>query len=160
MRPRTPEQLWALSRRLHARGWRRLAKVVKTVNYFVHRCLLPAEAEVGEGLVLEHYALGVVIHPQVKIGLQCRIYHHVTLAAESCIGGPHHIVLGDGVTIGAHSVVVARPNTDLVIGKNATLGAGSVLTRDIPPGEIWAGVPARKIGEVEERAQRLGFAVA
>ncbi len=131
--------------------------MVKAANYFLHRCLLPAEAVVGEGLVLEHYALGVVIHPQVKIGRDCRIYHHVTLAAESCLGGPHHIVLEDGATVGAHSVVVARSNSNLVIGQNATLGAGSVLTKDIPPGEIWAGVPARKIGEVKERAQRLGL---
>src|SRR5688500_13815966 len=101
MRPRTPEQLWALSRHLHARGWKRLAKTVKVLNYLAHRCLLPSEAEVGDGLVLDHYAFGVVIHPQTKIGINCRIYHHVTLASESWLGSPYFIVLEDGVTIGA-----------------------------------------------------------
>lgn len=150
MRPRTPETLWALSRRLHRRGWKFAARAVKTLNWAMHKCLLPAEAEVGEGLVLEHYALGIVLHPQVTIGDGCRIYHHVTLAAESAIGSEHRIVLGRNVTIGAHSVVIARSNTTLTIGDGSVLGAGSVLTRDIPPGEVWAGNPARKIRDISE----------
>lgn len=143
MRPRTPDHLWSLSRRLHHAGWPKLARLVKTLNYYLHGCLLPAEAEVGDGVVLEHYAMGVVLHPQVKIGDRCRIYHHVTLASESCIGSEHFVILEDEVTIGAHSIVVARSNSTLRIGKSAIVGAGSVVTKDIPSGEVWAGNPAR-----------------
>jgi serine O-acetyltransferase len=142
---RPPEQLWALSRQLHARGLIRLARVVKTVNWMIHKCLLPAEAEVGQGVILEHYALGIVIHPQVEIGSNCRIYHHVTLASETWIGSPFKIRLGNNVTIGAHSIVVGRSNTDLTIGDGSVLGAGSVLTKSIPPGEVWVGNPAKKL---------------
>lgn len=145
MRPRTPEQLWALSRRLHRLGWRGPARLVKTCNYMLHKCLLPAEAAVGRDVVLEHYGLGVVIHPQVKIGDRCRIYHHVTLAAESVIGSNDFIILGDDVVIGAHSIVVARSNSTLTLGDGAVLGAGAVLTKSVPAGEIWAGNPARKL---------------
>jgi len=148
VRPRTPEALWALSRHLHRRGWKFAARAVKTFNWALHKCLLPAEAEVGEGLVLEHYALGIVMHPQVTIGDGCRIYHHVTLAAESVIGSEHRIVLGRNVTVGAHSIIIARSNTSLSIGDGSVLGAGSVLTRDIPPHEVWAGNPARKIKDL------------
>lgn len=135
----------------------RLARVVKTVNFVLHKCLLPAEAEVGEHLILEHYALGVVMHPQVRIGRRCRVYHHVTLAAETWIGSPHFITLEDDVTVGAHSIVVARPNTPLTIGHNAVLGAGSVLTKSIPPHEIWAGNPAHKIGDVPMNSDSLSL---
>jgi serine acetyltransferase len=122
-----------------------LARLVKTLNYYLHGCLLPAEAEVGNGVVLEHYAMGVVLHPQVKIGDRCRIYHHVTLASESCIGSEHFIILEDDVTIGAHSIVIARPNSTLRVGKGAVVGAGSVLTKDVPAGEVWVGNPARPL---------------
>jgi len=146
MRPRTPERLWALSRSLHARGWVRAARMVKTFNYLAPRALLPAEAKVGNEIILEHYALGIVIHPNVVIGDRCRIYHHVTLASESVIGSPNCIIIGDDVTIGAHSIVIPRMNTTLTLGNRSILGAGSVLTKSIPPGEVWAGNPARKIG--------------
>lgn len=145
MRPRFPEQLWAIARLLYQKQFFRLARVVKTLNWFLHKCLLPAEAQVGKNLCLEHYALGIVMHPQITIGNDCRIYHHVTFAAESAIGSPHRIVLGNRTTIGAHSIVIARSNSSLHIGENSTLGAGSVLTKDIPPNEVWAGNPARKI---------------
>jgi serine O-acetyltransferase len=126
--------------------------MVKAVNFALHKCLLPAEAEVGKGVSLEHYALGVVMHPQVRIGHRCRVYHHVTLAGETWIGSPHFITLEDDVTIGAHSIVVARPNTSLTIGRRSVLGAGSVLTKSIPPHEVWAGNPARKIGDVPQNS--------
>ncbi len=148
MRPRTPEQLWALSRRLHRGGWLQLARLVKLANWMLHKCLLPAEAVVGENLLLEHYALGVVIHPQVTIGDSCRIFHHVTLAAESAIGSEHRIVLGNGVTIGAHSIVVARHDHSLHLGEGSVLGAGSVLLTNVPPFQVWAGNPAAKIKDI------------
>ncbi len=40
---------------------------------------------------------------------------------------------------------VMMPGT--VVGVGAVVGAGSVATRDVPPWEIWAGVPARKIAD-------------
>ncbi len=83
MRLHSPELVWKWSRDLHRKGFGRLARVVKTLNWVFHKCLLPAEAEVGQGVILEHYAMGIVMHPQVRIGNRCRIYHHVTLAAET-----------------------------------------------------------------------------
>ena len=145
MKGQPHEQLWALSRRLHATGFVRLARAVKALNWMIYKCLLAAEAKVGPGVILEHYALGIVIHPQVEIGSNCRIYHHVTLASETWIGSPFKIRLGNDVTIGAHSIVVGRSNTDLTIGDGSFLGAGAVLTKSMPPGEVWAGNPAKKL---------------
>jgi serine acetyltransferase len=97
--------------------------------------------------------MGVVLHPQVKIGDRCRIYHHVTLASESCIGSEHFVILEDEVTIGAHSIVIARSNSTLRIGKGAIVGAGSVVTKDVPSEQVWAGNPARFLRETKDRDQ-------
>lgn len=52
----------------------------------------------------------------------------------------------DNVFIGCNSVILP----DVKIGPNAVIAAGSVVTKDVPPGSIVAGVPARVIGSFEE----------
>ncbi len=51
------------------------------------------------------------------------------------------IMIGRDVWIGARCVVLKG----VQIGDRAVLGAGSVLTQSLPEGEVWAGVPARKL---------------
>ncbi|MBX7209084.1 MAG: acyltransferase [Verrucomicrobiaceae bacterium] len=58
-------------------------------------------------------------------------------------GDAGSIEIGDDVWLGVN-VVVLR---EVAIGNGSVVGAGAVVTRSIPSGEIWAGVPARKIGE-------------
>ncbi len=150
MSQRLPERLWAISRSLHHNGHPQVARLLKTLNWAIHKCLLPPEAIVGKNVILEHHALGIVMHPQVTLGDDCRIYHHVTLAAECCIGSEHRIILGRNVCIGAHSIVVARAGQSLHMGDNSVLGAGAVLTKSIPPNEVWAGNPAKFVRTVDE----------
>ena len=52
------------------------------------------------------------------------------------------ICLGQHVWLGANVVVLKG----VTIGDSAVVGAGSVVTKSIPTGEIWAGIPAVKIG--------------
>lgn len=67
----------------------------------------------------------------------------------------HHSRVGDGAFLGSGTVVVA-PNT---IGARATTGAGAVLTREsgVGAGEVWVGVPARKL-ERKKAGARAGRA--
>lgn len=51
------------------------------------------------------------------------------------------IKIEEDVFIGANSIIT-KP---LTIGKGSIIGAGSVVTKDIPPYQIWAGNPARYI---------------
>ncbi len=58
--------------------------------------------------MLEHYALGIVIHPNVTIGDVCPIYHHVIIAGELPLDSPERIVIGNRVTIGDNAVILPR----------------------------------------------------
>ncbi len=55
------------------------------------------------------------------------------------------VVIGDNVFIGMNTIIVNAVN----IGDNAIIGAGSVVNRDIPANEIWAGNPARFIRKLD-----------
>lgn len=50
-----------------------------------------------------------------------------------------------GASIGSGAVIIAG----ITIGENALVGAGAVVTRDVPPNAIVAGVPAKKIRSVD-----------
>jgi len=60
------------------------------------------------------------------------------------------VEIGDGATIGVRSLVLPG----VQIGDGAIVGAGAVVTKGtrVPAGEVWAGVPARKIGMVRDAA--------
>jgi acetyltransferase-like isoleucine patch superfamily enzyme len=49
-------------------------------------------------------------------------------------------------SIGSGAVIVCGTT----IGENAIIGAGAVVTKDVPPGEIWAGNPARPFKTVDD----------
>lgn len=50
-------------------------------------------------------------------------------------------IVKDRAAIGAGCVILPG----IVIGEGSTIGAGSVVTKSVPPGEIWAGNPAKLI---------------
>jgi bifunctional UDP-N-acetylglucosamine pyrophosphorylase/glucosamine-1-phosphate N-acetyltransferase len=53
----------------------------------------------------------------------------------------HRTIVGDDSFIGSDTMLVAP----VEVGDGAGTGAGSVVTHDVPPGEVWAGVPARPL---------------
>lgn len=140
-----PVTLWWWSCRAERRRWRMAARLLKTFNFLIFKAVLPPQADIQRDLVLEHYGLGVVVHPNVVIGHNVRIFHGVTLAAETWVGSPHKVVIGDNVIIGAGASVIARPDQGLTVGAGAMIGAGAVVTGDVAPGQTMVGIPARPL---------------
>lgn len=56
------------------------------------------------------------------------------------------VVIGKNVYLGAN-VVICHP---VHIGDNSAVAAGAIVTKNIPEGELWGGVPARFIKKIEE----------
>ena len=55
--------------------------------------------------------------------------------------------------MGANCTIVCG----VTIGKNAMIAAGAVVTKDVPDNALMAGVPARRIGTVDEYGAKLNI---
>jgi len=145
-----PTRLWHVSCALYEKGWPRTSRAVKAINYLLFHCILPGEAKLGHGLILEHFGLGVVIHPNVIIGNNVRLFHGITITANTSIGSPWRVRIEDDVLIGAGAKIIARRDSGLTVGRGSVIGAGAVVTRDVPAGTTWVGVPARPVDQRPE----------
>lgn len=87
------------------------------------------------------YASGVVIcggQPDLS-------YRHVSPQDPSELRAAQRrlTIISPFAVVFANAVVLPG----VLVGEGAIVGAGAVVTRDIPPWEVWAGNPARKVGE-------------
>jgi serine O-acetyltransferase len=99
-------------------------------------------ARIGKGIMLDH-ATGFVVGETATIGDNVSILQGVTLGGTGKSEEDRHPKIGNGVLIGAHSVVLGN----IRVGDCARIGAGSVVVKEVPPRVTVAGVPARIIGE-------------
>ena len=101
----------------------------------------------GAELGANTYSAGVLLDPPLtRIGSNTIIGHDAVIFAHVIEGDRLElkaVVIGDTVTIGATAVVMAGVR----IGDHAIVSAGAVVTKDtvIAAGEIWGGIPARRL---------------
>lgn len=92
--------------------------------------------------------LGVNVGNDCLIASGCRIvdsnhgYLRTDLPMNMQPGAPRSIEIEEDVWVGANSVILRGVR----LGRGSIVGAGSVVTRDVPAYEIWCGVPARQMG--------------
>jgi serine O-acetyltransferase len=98
---------------------------------------IPINSQIGGGLLLPH-PNGIVIHPEVTIGVNCLIFQQVTIGS---VNGSTVPIVGGHVDIGAGAKVLGN----IQVGDHAKIGANAVVLIDIPANKTAVGIPAKII---------------
>jgi maltose O-acetyltransferase len=124
----------------------------KVIIYPSCQIIVPEEMEIGDNSSIAPYTtiyarFGVIIGKNCLISSNCGIssYNHVQNSSDRP-GNTHEdykyskpVKIGDNVWIGMNACIL--PGVE--IGDNSIIGSGSIVTKNIPPNEIWIGNPAR-----------------
>jgi UDP-3-O-[3-hydroxymyristoyl] glucosamine N-acyltransferase len=82
---------------------------------------------------------GALLLAHSHIGHDAHVWDRAEVCTGAVIGG--HAEIGEGAKIGLNATVLPYRK----VGPGAVIGAGAVVDKDVPAGETWAGVPARKL---------------
>jgi len=104
-----------------------------------YSCEIGHGTQIGGGLYVPH-PVAIVIHGKTIIGKNVTILQSVTLGAVKGDGAGLPI-LGDGVVVSAGACVLGG----VKVGTGATIGANAVVLKDVSPGAVAVGVPAREL---------------
>ncbi len=111
--------------------------------------IIEDDVEIGANSCIDRGTLGnTIIRQGAKIDNLVHIAHNVVIGrnsvvvAQTMIGGS--VSVGDNAWI-APSVCI---RDGVSVGDGALIGMGALITKDVPPREVWAGVPAKKLRDI------------
>jgi UDP-2-acetamido-3-amino-2,3-dideoxy-glucuronate N-acetyltransferase len=138
-------------------------------SHIMPNCTLGENCNLGQNVVVSP---GVILGKNVKVQNNVSIYTGVTCDDDVFLGpsmvftnviNPRSAInrkneyakthVGKGASIGANATIVCGHN----IGEYAFIGAGSVVTKNVPPFSLWVGNPAKQMGWISEYGHRLHF---
>ncbi|MFT4890481.1 MAG: serine O-acetyltransferase [Halobacteriales archaeon] len=130
---------------LWERGYRLIARLLSQFVRFMTGVEIHPGADVGRRVTIDH-GMGVVIGETAEIGDDVHMYHGVTLGGNVPEPVKRHPTIGDDVVIGANATILGA----IEIGDGANVGAGAVVTEEVPPGATAIGVPAEIVSHPDE----------
>lgn len=135
-------------------------KMSKNVRFFegVH-VRNPKGVVMGDGCsvgtrVLLDGRMGLTVGKSVVFGYECIIWtlnHDYNDVNFQTKGGP--VTIGDYAWICSRSIVLPG----ISIGEGAVVASGAIVTKDVPPYAVVAGIPAKIVGERERKAYQYGY---
>ena len=103
-------------------------------------------AEIGDNTMID---MGAVLGGRALVGQNCHIGAGTVLAGVVEPPSATPVIVEDDVLIGANCVVLEG----VKVGKGSVVGAGAVVTQDVAPNTVVAGVPARKIKDIDDKTK-------
>jgi serine O-acetyltransferase len=105
---------------------------------FIWPCDISAFATIGENVRIPH-AIGIIIGGTAIVEDNVTIMPNVVIGSQ--YGGSQnnkqrHATIKHDVMIGANASIIGA----IIIGENSTIGAGAIVTKDIPPNSIVVGI--------------------
>ena len=138
---------------VYARSWPILGRLA----YYALKMLgveIPRSVPIGRDFELAHGGSGIVIHSRSVIGNGVKIYPGVTLGRAD-IHRPMQTSRFEGVEI--EDDVILAPGAKILckegilkVRRGTVIGANAVLLQSTGENEIWAGVPARRLGKRDD----------
>jgi serine O-acetyltransferase len=125
-----------LAHRLHAKGIPILPRLIDYLIFLLFNSVIHHTTSIGKGTRCGYRGMSVVVHEDAIIGKSVMIGAHAVIGGRS---GQRAPVIEDGVYIGANACVLGG----IRIGRDAIIGAGAVVLKDVPPGARAVGNPAR-----------------
>jgi UDP-2-acetamido-3-amino-2,3-dideoxy-glucuronate N-acetyltransferase len=138
-------------------------------SHIMTNCTLGENCNIGQN---------VVISPEVVLGRNVKVQNNVSIYTgvicdDDVFLGPSMVFtnvtnprsavnrkneyakthVGKGASIGANATIVCGHD----IGAYAFIGAGAVITKNVPPYSLWVGNPAKQMGWISEYGHRLKF---
>lgn len=123
------------------------AQIGENCNICSH-CLIENDVRVGNNVTIKNGVQlwdGITIEDNVFVGANVSftndLYPRSKASEWQCVP----TVVKRGASIGVGSTILCG----ITIGENAMIGAGSVVTKDVPAGELWVGNPARFLRKLD-----------
>ncbi|MCI8413752.1 MAG: serine O-acetyltransferase [Clostridia bacterium] len=146
--------LYRFAHFLHVHRYRLLARIISQFAKFLTGIEIHPGAKIGYGVVIDH-GEGVVIGETAEVGNNVLIYQGVTLGGTGKDKGKRHPTVEDGVMLCSGAKVLGP----FTVGKNARIGAGSIVLKEVPPNATVVGVPGRIVKIGGERVDDLDQAL-
>jgi serine O-acetyltransferase len=134
-----------------------LSRLISQISRFITGIEIHPGAKIKKGLFIDH-GMGTVIGETAEIGINCVMFHNVTLGGTGKHREKRHPTIGDNVFIGANTTILGPT----IIGNNVKIGAETVIINNkIPNNCTVVGAPGKIVKidgkRVNQKPEKISF---